>query len=312
MPGIAAGGVVGVALETTPGTYAAPTKFLLLDSESLQYGQDTVWRRPLRNTADPVGTVPGNVTVTGDAAMDFLADGVLYFLLATRCTVVKSGTGPFVYTFTPTAQALPTRTLSITVVRNGAVFGYTGCVVGSFQITTDNGILKFSATLVGRDEAVQSAPTPTYPTSEPIGAGSYDIQIPTSTQVFDTDTFTFSVEDNAEAQYRLKNTGRGAQFIKYGERSTTLAVERDFENRTEYDSFKALTAQSVTIEAASQTGDEAVTIVVPAAIKDTYNVALGGAQGDLIRASVSYTGVTDGSGVAYTLALTTDENVTLA
>jgi hypothetical protein len=309
-PGIGASGILGVALETVSGTYLAPTKYIPFESESLAFVQDTIWRRPIRQSADVQGGVPGNVHIEGDIGFEALTDCVTLLLHAARHSVVKTGTSPnFTYVFTPTANALPSRTLSMTIVRNGVVFGYTGFVVGSFTFTVEDGILKFNCSMQGRDEATQTLPTPTWPTTSPYGAGMYSIQIPTATQVFDTDTFEFTVEHNAEPQYRLKSGGqRGAQFIKYGENETTLSVERDFDSRTEYDAFKALTAQSVTIECLKSI-NESITINLPVAIKDGYEVTMPG-QGDLVRATQPYRGVVDALGKAYTITVKTTEDIT--
>jgi hypothetical protein len=310
-PGIGASGILGIAIETTSGTYLAPTKFIPFESESLQYTQDTVWRRPIRQSADLIGAVPGNVHVEGEIGFEALSDCVAMLLHAARHTVVKTGaSAPYTYVFTPTSAALPLKTISITIVRNGVVFTYTGCVVGNFTFTVDDGILKFNCSFQGRDEAVASAPTPTWPTTSPFGAGMYSIEIPTATQVFDTDTFEFSVEHNAEAQFRLKSGGsRGAQFIKYGENETTLSVERDFDTRTEYDAFKALTSQSITIACVKTVAVESITINLPTAIKDGYEVAMPG-QGDLVRATIPYNGVIDATGKSYTITVITSENIT--
>ena len=308
-PGIGGSGILGVALETVSGTYEAPTKFIPFESESLQYMSDNVMRRPIRQSADIVGVIPGNTHVEGDIGFEALTDVVAILLHGARHSVVKTGaSAPFTYVFTPTASALPIQTLSLTVVRNGIVFGFVGMVVSSFTFTTEEGILKFNCSFQGRDEAVQSAPTPTWPTTTPYGAGMYDIQIPTSTQVFDADTFEFSVEHNAEPQYRLKNTGRGAQFIKYGENDTSLSVERDFESRAEFDAYKAVTSQSVTIHAVKVANTEEMTILVPTVFRESYEVAMPG-QGDLVRASVSYKGTLDSTGKAYQITVITSEDI---
>jgi hypothetical protein len=307
--GIGAGGMMGIAHEVTPNTYVAPTKFFPFESESLKYTQETIWRRPIRQSADVIGAVDGNVRTEGDISMEAFEDVVPYFLYCARVSIVKSaGPTDYTYTCTPTAVATPVRTMSITIVRNGIVFGYTGVVVSSFTFTVDNGLLKFNCTLIGSDETVQSLPVPTWSTTTPYGAGKYDIQIPTSTTVFDADGFEFQVDDNGEAQYRLKNTGRGAQFIAFGERSVTLSTERDFQTRTEYDAYKALTAQSITI-VASKSATNRFTITMPVAIKDEFTVNLGG-QGDLIRASMSYQAVIDAGGNSYTLVVATQESIT--
>ena len=43
--GIGAGGYVGIAFETTYGTYVPPTKYFPIKSENLKFMQDTYWRR---------------------------------------------------------------------------------------------------------------------------------------------------------------------------------------------------------------------------------------------------------------------------
>lgn len=293
---------------TSPGVYAAPTKFFPFNSESITTPQDTVFRRPIRQSADVIGAIPGNFHVEGELQLESLEDVVLYFLWASRTAIVKTGTPPnYVYTITPTAAAVANKTLSLTFVRNGIVFGYTGVCLSSFTFGIDNGILSFNTSVQGRDEAVQTLPVPTWPSTTPFGAGQYNIEIPTGSAVLDTDTFEFTVEDNAEAQFRLKSTGRGAQFIKYGERTSTMTVERDFENRTDYDNYKALTAQSITLLATKGTNNQ-ISLLAPVAIKDTYEVGLSG-QGDLVRASISYQNIIDGTGKSWQIVIKTQENI---
>lgn len=313
MPGTGAQGFIGVAIETTPGTYEPPVKFVPIESESLQYQQETVWRRPVRASADIVGAVDGNVHVEGDISMEAFEDVVAYMLSAGRNTYTKTGTTPdFSYEIVGNPNATPSSTLSITVVRNGIVFGYTGCVIPSFTLSIEDGLLKFNPSILGRDEEEQTLPTATWTTgiqATPFGAGKYKIEVPTLTQVFDVDTFEFSVDDSGEPQYRLKDTGRGAQFISFGERTASMTMARDFDTRADYDAFKALTAQSVTLTATKGVNN-AIAINMPAAIKDTYEVGLSG-QGDLTRASIAYNGVLDAVGNAYKLTIKTQEDLTI-
>lgn len=308
-PGIGAAGILGIAIESTPGTYAAPTKFVPFISESLTSTQATIWRRPIRQSASIIGAVPGNFHVEGELQIEAMEDIVPYFLYAGRHNTTKTGTTPnFTYTFTPTADAIPTKTLSITTVRNGVVFGFVGCVVASFTFTVEDGIMMMNLNILGQDEATQSVPTPTWPTTTPFGAGQYSVEIPTGSPVQDTDNFEFSVDNSAEPQFRLQTPKRGAQFIKYGERSATINFDRDFESRSDFDSFKALTAQSITVTA-SKTPDRSISLVAPVAIKDTYEVQNSG-QGDLVRASISYQCVVDPTGKDYQITVKTDEDFT--
>src|SRR6185503_8360755 len=162
--GIGGGGFMGVALETTPNTYVAPSKFVPIRGESLKHVQDTQWRRPIRQSVDNLGPIAGNVRVEGEVQPEATHDVVAYFLAASRATCVQTGAGPYVYTFTPNALATPPtgRTLSITVVRNGAVFGYVGCIVTGYTFSEDNGQLTMSCTILGSDEASQTLPTATW------------------------------------------------------------------------------------------------------------------------------------------------------
>jgi hypothetical protein len=306
--GIGAGGILGIALETVSGTYVAPSKYVPFNSESLVWQQETNFRRAIRNSPDVTYAVPGNVHVEGDVEMDAFDDILPYFMYASRMDVVKTGSTPnYTYTGTPNANAVPAKTMSLTVVRNGVAFGYTGATVGSFTFGIDDGTLTYVASLMANDEATQSVPTPTWPTTTPFGMGQYSIEIPTATPVTDTDTFEFQVEDNAEPQFRLKSTGRGANFIKLGEREVTLSVERDFQSRTDFDAFKALTSQTITLTA-TKGANNSITILLPVAIKDTYEVSLSG-QGDLVRGAIEYQCLVGPSTAAYTLTCKSQENI---
>lgn len=293
----------------TPGTYTAPTKFFPFNNESIKFVQDTVWRRPIRKSADVVGASPGNSHIEGDIEMEAFEDVIPYFCFAGRMTCVKSGSNPnFVYTFTPIDTAIPPRTLSITLHRiDVGIFGYVGCVVSAIKFTIDNGELMCTVSIVGTDEASQSDPTPTFSTVGSFGAGQYSIEVPTGSPVFDTDTFEFTIDDQAEAQFRLKNTGRGAQFVKYGERNCTMHLERDFTARTDYDAFKAYTSQTITLTATKGVNNS-ISLLAPVAIKDTFEVNLSG-QGDLLRAQINYQNVLNAAPATYQITIKTQESL---
>lgn len=291
------------------GSYTAPQKYVCFINENLNFQQATTWRRPICQSVDVVGPLDGNAHVEGTIEMEAFDDVVPYFMLATRTDVMKTDNNPnFIYLFTPNTNAIPERTLSITIVRNDIVFGYTGCVVSQHVFTTDDdGTLMFNVDILGEDEAVQSTPTPTYSDVQPWSVGDYDVSIGGS-QVFDTDTFELTINDNGEPQFRLKNTGRGAEFIKFGEREVTLSLERDFLDRTDYDAFKALTAQAISIRAENGANNY-LDLDLPVAIKDTYELGLEG-QGDLVRADIEYMGVQNSSGTSYTVEVGTQEDIT--
>jgi hypothetical protein len=224
--------------------------------------------------------------------------------------VVKSGAVNFTYVFTGNALAIPAKTISITVVRAGEVFGYVGMVLGSFRFSIADGVLIFGCSVIGRNETSQASPSPTWPTTTPYGMGKYSIEIPTATPVTDTDMFEFTIEDNAEPNFRLKSTGRGGDFVKYGERNVGLTLARDFLSRADYDNFKSVIAQSITLTA-SKGANNSISILVPNAFKESYEVGLSG-QGELLRAQLSYQGTLDGAtpSKAYTVTVKTQEDIT--
>jgi hypothetical protein len=117
------------------------------------------------------------------------------------------------------------------------------------------------------------------------------------------------MNDNAEAQYRLKNTGLGAQFVKFGERSVELSMTKDFLDRTEFDAFKILTAQSVRVKA-SKSASQSVQITLPVAVLDTYDISGLSGQADLIMAECKYVGTNTGSG-ACTIVVVSDVDITI-
>jgi Phage tail tube protein len=309
--GVGAMGFVGVAVETVPGTYVAPTHYMLLRNESLQYVQETNWRRPLRGIADIADPTQGYLHTEGDLEVEVTEDILPQLLRTARVNIVKTGVGPFTYTITPTHVAVPAKTMSITIVRNGLVFGYTGCIISSQKYSMDNASVVASFGILGLDETVQSLPTPAYVTTLPFGAGQYTLEIPTGASVLDTDTWELNIDDSGEHQFRIKPT-RSAAFAKYGERSVDLSLERDFEARTEYDAFKTLTAKAIKLKCVKSAAVSEVNFEIKASIVDSYEIAGLSGQADLIRGSVKYKGIYDSAtSKAYEIICITAASITV-
>lgn len=306
--GIGAAGVVGLAHETTPGTYAAPTIYLPVRSESVQFINEVQYTRPIIGQPDNIHAVEGPQRVEGDLEFEVIEDLLAFLLYGARMTVNKTGLGPFVYTFSPSPAAeAPNKTLSITVERNGEVFGYTGCAIPGLELSVDSGLLVCTANVLGRGEATQPSPTPTWPETPPFGADAYTLEIG-GTPITKADNFSWSLDDSGEAVYRLGNAQQAA-YVKFGERSVSASLELDFENRTEYDNFKAVTERQLQFDADKDAGHY-VHIDTKTAIASTYEVMLSG-QGDLVRASVEYEGKHDFvSGKIYEIEISCDEDIT--
>lgn len=304
-------GYLGFAFETSgAGVYATPTKYCPIHGETLKYNNNDQERRLIRGIADSFGQIAGPFHVSGDIDMELLPDVLPYFLYSSRNTVVKTGTNPFTYTTTPLHGALPSagRTLSITVVRNGIAFGYTGCIVSQIVLTTDNGVAKMTVSFIGRDETNQSVPTYSATNQAPFSHGMYTIGAPTGVTVLDVDSWTFTVNDNAKPNNRHTNT-RAATFVNFAERQVTLAMNRDFVDRTEYDEFKVLTERSVRVQM-DNGSSSSCKITLPRTTKDNYDIGGLQNQGDLIMADMTYHGHYDAStGKSYEIVVITTENV---
>jgi Phage tail tube protein len=313
--GISGGGSLGLAFETNVGVYASPTKYHPILSESLEFMPGLMYRRPIRQSIDQIGVVPGNVSVSGTVSAEALDDILVYYLYAMRMQIVRTGTSPnWVYTCTPTSLSVfPTRTLSLTVVRNSQTFGYTGCVVSKLTLGIQNDILQADMDIIGLNEAIQNQPSPTWNTTVPIGPGQWNVQVPTGTQIFDMDTFSFSIDEAGTANYRLKNTGanagRGAQFIGFGERTVQMTASRDFIDRTDYNAFLATLPQSITIlGTANSSVYNSIQFLIGNATKSAMQIVMG-AQGDIVRSTLTYDTVIDGNGNACQLAVNTQETI---
>jgi len=86
-----------------------------------------------------------------------------------------------------------------------------------------------------------------------------------------------------------------------------MTFERDFQDRTDFDAFKAVTAQTITITA-TKGANNSISILAPVAIKDTYEVGLS-SEGDLVRASIAYQNVIDGTGKSWQIVIKTQEDI---
>lgn len=310
--GVGAEGFLGFALETTPGTYVAPVIYGLLRNESITVTQDHVERRPLRGIAGVTGMLKGNVRVEGDFEVELTPAQMVQFFRAGRGSWAKVGaSAPYTYTWTPSSVAtlVTGRTASITVVRNAVPFGYTGCAITSATFTVDGEILVGRFSVIGQNEASVAMPTPAYITIDPYGPGEFDTEIPTATPVNNADSWELTIDDGAEAQFRLDGS-RAAAFVKYGERAVSMRLERDFENRTEYDNFKNLVGESITTRA-KKSANDLIQFTLPKAYKTAYPITGLSGQADLIRAAIEYIGTHDtATGKSYEIVVKTSDNIT--
>ena len=308
--GLGGGGYLALVHEVTMGTYLDPSTagavFIPIISESLAYQEDKYYSSQIRQQTIVSDVKQSYYHVAGDIVMEVDSSLLPYLLYCGRYTITKTGAGsPWSYKFVPSQAGSATtgtganeRTASLTVVRNGIGFGYGGCCLTGGEFTVDNGVLRFTANILGMSQATPAAlGTPTWAAPKLLGANAHSVYVAASgvTPTFgaaslDFNGFTFTQNFNAAAQNRIV-ANRAATYIAFGETEATYNTELDFVNKTEYDNFQSSTQRAVKLEsigdgAAWAATADGVQIQINRSAYDSYEVGLAG-MGDLIMATVN-------------------------
>ena len=331
---IAGNGALWIGLEGTYGTPEDPTDsgvgvWCPIISESLAYTEDKYYSPQIRASAIASDVEQSYYHIAGDIVMEVDAHYMPYFMYASRHTVGKSGSGPYVYSAAPTnvGAAYPGGTakgLSIVAVRNHVGFLYSGCVVTQWAFTVDNGVLRVTLSILGLAEQPTSTPDPTSSESwidaSLFGASAHSVYVDAAglTPTFaSADTtfngFTFTANYNGAAQNRL-TSARSATFVSYGEIEATYETELDFTSRTDYDNMVNNTLRALKFESlkggSTFTGaTEAFRIIARRTSYTTYDVGLSGI-GDLLMARVTGRAIGIAGGDAFTFECKSSANIT--
>ena len=325
--GLGGGGSVGIALESTMGTYVAPTVYVPILSESLRYTEEKYYSEQIRQQTIVSDVKSGYYHVEGDIEMEADPRYLPYFLYASRHIIAKTGAGPFEYKFTPGSQGSAStaasgavsRTASITIVRNEVVFGYAGCVVGGYEFMVEDGVLRVTLNVLGMSEAVQSNPSETWLAPDLLGADAHRVYLAASavTPAFGAvdvnfNGFTFRANFNAEAQNRI-HAQRSASYISFGITEAEIESELDFLDRADYDNMVANATRAIKLESTNGGVDfasatSAVRLQANRTSYDAYDIGLEG-MGDLIMAGFTgrIIGITGGD--AYQVEVKSPSNI---
>lgn len=326
--GLGGGGKVGFAFESVMGTYVAPTVFVPVLSEDLQYREDKYYSEQIRQQTIHSDVKPAPYHVEGTVEMEVDVNNLPYWLYASRHNITKTGAGPYEYKFTPgnqgsastAASGAVARTASITVVRNGVVFGYVGCVVGSFEFSmTDEQILVVSMDVLGMGEAEEAAPSPTWVAPQLYGAEAHNVYLAASaaTPAFGAadinfDGFTFRANYNAEPQNRIR-ADRQASYISFGITEAEIESSLDFLDRTDYDNMVNNSTRAIKLEStedglAFASATHGVRLQGNRVSFDSYEVNLDG-MGDLIMADFTGRMIGIAGGDAYQIEVKSAVNI---
>ena len=325
--GLGGGGSVGVGFEAVMGTYVPPTVFVPVLSEGLKYTETKYYSEQIRQESIVSDVKAGYYHVEGDIQLEVDPNNIVHWLYASRHIIAKTGAGPFEYTFTPGNQAVlttgsgptVTKTLSITVVRNNVVFGYAGCVVGGWEFTVEDGVLKCTMNVIGLSEAVQSDPTEAWIAPQLYGADAHLVEVgasaavPTFAANVDFNGFTFRANYNAEARNNLVQS-RAATYIFYGITEAEIESELDFLVRGDYDNMVNNTTRAVRLSslnggATFAAATSGIQLQGNRVSYDAYDIGLEG-MGDLVVAGFTGRCVGIAGGKAYQINLKSPVSIT--
>ncbi len=333
---IGAAGAVWLGLETTYGTPVDPTAagvgiWMPVLNESLAYTEpDRYYSEQIRQEAVHSDVKQSYYHVEGDLVFEVDATYLPYLLYASRHTVTKSGSGPYLYDTVPskvgaTYPGGSAKGLSIAVVRSGVGFLYSGCVVNNWSFTVENGVLRCTAGMLGLGEKDLTTPpaVPSWVAPVLYGADAHAISVDAAglTPAFATpdatfNGFTFNANHNGEAQNRIVRD-RSATYVKYGITEVSYDTELDFVDKAAYNDFKNLILRAIRFESIIPGGVAGTYAAATAAVRitayrtnyATYEVGLSG-MGDLVMARVTGRGLGITGGSAYKIECKSPTNIT--
>jgi hypothetical protein len=305
---IAGNGAVWVGIETTYGTPVDPSAagvgvWVPIISEDLAYTEPKYYSPQIRQSAIVSDAKQSYYHVEGTIVMEVDSNYLPYFLYASRHSVAKTGTGPFIYTATPTnvGSTYPggsAKGLSIVTERNSVTYLYSGCVVNTWEFSIQDGVLRVSMGMLGlAEQDTSGAVTPSWVAADLYGADAHSIYVDaagTAPAFAAADVtfngFTWSANYNGAAQNRIVPT-RSATYISYGEIEGTYQTELDFTSKTEYNNMKSNTFRSLQLRSLNggstlAASTDGVQITSYRSNYDTYVVGLSGI-GDLLMAQVT-------------------------
>jgi Phage tail tube protein len=331
--GLGGGAAMGIAIETTNGTYVDPTVWVPILSKTFKYTEARYFSPQLRQQVMVSDVKQGYYHIEGEVVMEVDSHFLPYFLYASRHTITKTGPVSGVYTYKAVpnktasvqgAVAGGAKTLSIAFLENDIIFGYAGCVVGRYLFEVTDGVLRLTATMFGLTNESPAGPyTPTWSAPDLLGADAHAVFIDAAgTAPFggagpyddiNHATFQLEINHNPSAENRLKKQ-RSAQYIAFHETEITLTAELDFVDKTEYNNFVATTQQAIKLEStqganAFATATDGTKLQLNRFAYETYDVDLAGI-GDLIMAGSTGRGLAIAGGDAYELWCKSATNIT--
>lgn len=232
-------GYVGYGVESTEGTFVAPTKFLPVSSFSFEDTNDYIVPDQIRNTRDRSVAMAAPYMTSGSMEMELIPYDISTLLksaFAASVTTSAYAGGGYQHALTP-GDTSPT----LTFESNAAdilVMRYGGIRVNTLEIKAAFGeIVTSSWGLEGTTRQSQGSTqtTQTYTDVLPLHFTGADVFVGGSQNVMVKD-YTFMVGNNLDRIGTLRKT-RSWRRTALGMRDTGLSATLDFTDAVEYDRF---------------------------------------------------------------------------
>ena len=301
----------GFALETTPGTRVAPTKWLEVNSAALVSGQKYQRRNAvgggsaINREQTKIGQEPGG-PIELDAAAETIGS-VLKWCFGTPTT---TGVGPYVHTFAwLLTTPLPTATVQLGVTStSGTVhpFDYIGMMVNTWEMTiAPDEYVKFNVDTAGRRVVTsETLATPTWPTLTPWTSIHAELNIHGSVECFDS--LTIRGDNKLDMSNVVCGTNPGERRIRQAGRPMLGGTfDQDFEDMTMYNLFQAGTVGDLTLTLDAG-ATATMTITGRVQYVEDQSPGIPGAE-QIVKQSMPFEFVRDGSNTdtqAFSIALT--------
>lgn len=245
---------LGIAEETTLGTYQAVDHFFEFTSEGLDYQHELMWSQGLRPGATSQSAfVVGTHEVTGRTEFELQLEQQLLWKLALG-EVAESGAGPYVYTCTPN-PALPSASIQKGVPGDASTLAYTyvGMLVNQWELGFQVGQFPtLSLDWVGRDEfnpshgSAVALATASYGTVGRLSFTQGVFSVASSEVCIDGGTITGN--NNLSTDYKMCAANPGGPSHEadgYFEYSGQAVA--DFVDDTQYQRFRAASTVAVSL-----------------------------------------------------------------